>query len=89
MKRRAALRLLASIVILAVLVYGFLMRTGRYQIVPLEGHLYAVIDTATGARWLYRGQFNHDTDRVEFIFQDSHAGSSLLRRTYPYRWDME
>ena len=88
MKRRSTLRLLASIVILAAIVYGFLMRTGRYQLTRLDATMYVVIDTSTGAHWVYRGDARTDKRgqlRIWFKLEDRTSSWSALKRLYPER----
>jgi hypothetical protein len=86
MLRLAARRVLLVLLIGGVLIYGFAMRTGRYQLERLETTMYAVIDTATGTVWVYRahpGRTAQGESRFDFREEDVIHGSDLLWRLRP------
>jgi hypothetical protein len=84
-------RIAAMVLLMLVLLYAFSMRPGRYQLERMDAGLYVVIDTATAARWVYRAHADYSSPgepRIDFRIEDAHAGSSIIRRLYPERWDM-
>jgi len=86
MVRLAAGRVLLAILIGGVLMYGFAMRTGRFQLERLDTTMYAVIDTATGTVLVYRahlGQTRQGEQKFEFREEDVTPGSDLLWRLRP------
>ena len=81
--RVAARRVLLTLLIGGVLVYGFAMRTGRYQITRMDTNFYLLLDTSTGATWVHRGELRDD--RITFRPESFEPSSSVLRRFYPKR----
>lgn len=81
--KRAAGRVLLALLIGGVLIYGFAMRTGRYQITRMDTSLYLLLDTSTGATWLHRGEI--EDGRVSFRVESFEPSSSVLWRFYPER----
>jgi hypothetical protein len=76
--KRAAQRVLLALLIGGVLIYGFAMRTGRYQITRMDTSLYLLLDTSTGATWLHRGEMEHG--RISFRLESFEPSTFALRR---------
>lgn len=59
-----SLKVLGVLLLAALAVYLWANRTGRYQVARVDYHrpAFVVLDTATGAHWVYEGR--QEADRV-------------------------
>ena len=80
--RVAARRVLLTLLIGGVLVYGFAMRTGRYQITRMDTNFYLLLDTSTGATWVHRGELRDDRQAEELDGRRGPAMMQLARRVW-------
>jgi hypothetical protein len=59
---RSSVTVLAVLILLALLIHAWANRTGRYQVAPVTYWKpgFVVLDTATGAHWIYEGKQGTD-----------------------------
>jgi hypothetical protein len=59
-RRKNVKRALVVLVLLAVCVYVWAYRTGRYTVTRLDQGIFVVLDTANGEHWIYAAHRSDD-----------------------------